>query len=184
MFTILHRIYVVCGAILVVASLSWLVMRTDAVDFARDWSAVLYNTSEVAVKPVGELTGQVIKVVDGGSLMVRASDRQLYSIGLLGIEAPPFKPNSADGELAKKAMKKLSGLVLSNHVQVTLTLLDPQRRGVGVIHLGETNVNAAMVETGSVGFQRKFIKGLPLLDQYSLVRADRRAKEQKLSSLN
>lgn len=184
MFHFLHRVYVLAWTVLIVGGLAWIYPKLGVSEPLQDWVAVWRNNSDVAVKPVGEVSGTVVKVIDGASFTLRGVDTQLYSIALFGVTAPLFTPNSAEGELAKKSKAHLSDLVLSNEVRVTLTWIDPQRRGVGVVHAGVTNINAAMVESGLVQFKRKLIKGLALRDQYALIRADRLAKEQKLASAN
>lgn len=184
MFYILHRIYVFSWTTLIIGAIVWLYPRTGVSEAVRDWNAVLLNRSEVSARPIGEISGKVIKVLDGGSFTLRTAEPQLFNIALLGVVPPPFTPNSALGELAQQSKERLSQLILSNEVQVTLTWMDPQRRGVGIVHLGRTNVNAAMVESGLVHFKRKLIKGLPLLDQYALVRAEREARERLAASQN
>ena len=179
MFLTLHRLYVLTWTTLLVGGVMWLYPRSGISEPVRDWYAVWQNRAEGGAKPVGSLSGTVVKIIDGGSLTLRADDRQLYSVALLGVVPPAFTPSSAEGELAKRSKERLSALVLSNRVDVTLTWIDQQRRGVGVVHSGETNVNAAMVQSGLVQLKRGFIKGLPLLDQYAIVRAARKAQEVK-----
>jgi endonuclease YncB( thermonuclease family) len=112
---------------------------------------------------------------------VRAADRQLYSIALLGT-VPLARTNARPRDWPDPAKARLSGLVLSNQVEVTMTWIDERRRGVGVVRVGPTNINAAMVESGLAKLNRDFIKPLPLTDQYALIRADRRASERRLAA--
>lgn len=182
MFHILHRFYVLSWILVGLVAAGWLYTRTGISEPLIDWYAVLQNKSNTPVQTVGELSGQVVKVVDGASVTVRATDRQLYNIALLGIIPPPVVPGTVETPAARATRAHLSDLVLSNDVTVTLTWIDPHRRGVGVVHLGETNINAAMVESGLVQFKREFVKGLPLLDQYALMRAHRRMSQAQPSS--
>lgn len=178
MFHILHRLYVLGWFVLVCLGLVWLYPRTGLSEGLADWHAVWKNQPKTTMKPVGEISGTVTKVLGSGSLTLRSEDQQLYNIALLGVVSPPATPQESESDLAKRGKQRLADLVLSNEVQVTLTWLDPLRRGVGVVHVGRTNVNAAMVESGVVQLKREFIKGIPLLDQYAMVRADRLSKEQ------
>lgn len=177
MFYALHRIYVVTWAVAVCAGLIWLYPRSGVSGPVGDWYAVWKNHGKTTVRPVGELSGSVIKVLDGTSFTLRADDRQLYNIALLGVAVSGTRsaPGAEDPVLTAKG--RLSELVLSNAVAITLTWLDPQRRGVGIVHCNGVNVNAEMVESGLVEFKREFIKGAPLLDQYALMRAERKARE-------
>jgi endonuclease YncB( thermonuclease family) len=161
---------------LILGGLVWLYPRSGVSEPLSNWYAVWRNQGDSPVKPVGELSGTVIDVLNATSFTLRASDRHLYNIALLGATVPRSGSNVADGERAGDARRALSDLILSNEVEVTLTWVDPQRRGVGVVHLGRTNVNAAMVETGLVTLKRDTVSGLPLLDQYALMRADRRSR--------
>ena len=179
MFHALHRIYVLGWIIVVCGALVWLYPRSGVSEPLLDWYAVWSNQPETSVTPVGELSGAVVKVLDGVSFTMLAEDKKLYNVALLGAMVPRSRSHPADVDLTRRAKEGLAGMVLSNEVRVTLTWIDPQRRGVGVVHLGRTNVNAAMVQAGFVEFKRESIKGLPLLDQYTLVRADRRSKSRK-----
>lgn len=179
MFYVLHRIYVVAWTVLVCAALIWFYPRSGVSGPVANWYAVWKNQPKTTVSPVGELSGTVIKVLDGTSFTVRADDRQLYNIALLGVVIPATRsaPGAEDPALAAK--RHLSGLVLSNDVAITLTWIDPQRRGVGIVHCNGSNVNAEMVESGLVEFKREFIKGIPLLDQYAFMRAERQSRERR-----
>jgi endonuclease YncB( thermonuclease family) len=181
MFHVLHRIYVLSWVILSVGAVVWLYPRTGISEPLLDWYAVWQNEPGPTVKPAAELSGAVVRVVDGSSFTLRTPDRQFYTIGLLGITVPALKPNSPAAELeaAERSKAFLSDLILSNQVEVAATGLDPQHRGVGIVHLGQTNVNAAVVQSGLVQLRRDFIKGLPWRDQYILLRADRKARETK-----
>jgi endonuclease YncB( thermonuclease family) len=133
------------------------------------------------------LSGNVIKITEPNAFMLRGSDRQPYSVALLGTVPPaipaatPTKPRT-EPESVRQAKERLSDLILSNEVSVEVTVMDAFRRGVGIVHLGETNVNAVMVESGLLELKRDYIKGLPLSDQYALIRAERRAKTRNLAS--
>ncbi len=181
MFYVLHRIYMVSWAALVIGAIVWLYPRTGISEPLLDWYGVWQNTHGSPSKPMEWISGEVVRVTDANAFVLRGSDRQVYSIGLLGTLSPAAvspKPGSKtdEPELAKEAKAHLSDLILSNQVSVEVTVMDRQRRGIGVVHLGDTNVNAVMVESGLLELKREFIKGLPLFDQYALIRADREAR--------
>lgn len=184
MFHVLHRIYVFCWVILSVGAVVWIYPRTGISEPLLDWYAVWQNQPGPTIKPAAELSGTVVRVVDGSSFTLQTSDRQFYTIGLLGIMLPVSKPNSPAAELeaAERSRALLSDLVLSNQVEVAAIGLDPQHRGVGIVHLGKTNINAAVVESGLVKLKRDYIRGLPWRDQYVLLRAERKARETKTAA--
>jgi endonuclease YncB( thermonuclease family) len=181
MFHALHRIYVLSWVILSAGAVVWIYPRTGVSEPLMDWYAVWQNQPGPTVKPAAELSGSVVRVVDGSSFTLRTPDHQFYTIGLLGIALPALKPNLSAAELesAERSKAFLSDLILSNEVEVAATGLDPQHRGVGLVHLAKTNVNAAVVESGLVKLKREYIRGLPWHDQYVLLRAERKARETK-----
>jgi endonuclease YncB( thermonuclease family) len=179
MFHTLHRLYVMTWVVLIIGGMVWLYPRTGISEPLMDWYAVWQNEPGPRVKPVAELSGTAVRVNDGTSFVLRTVDRETYTMGLLGVlpVEPTPKPGAPPTDLAKQSREFLSELLLSNEVQVAATFLDPQRRGVGVVHLGKTNVNAAVVASGHGKLKRDYIKGLSWQDQYQLLRADRKMRE-------
>ncbi len=177
MFYILHRIYVVSWVVLVVGALVWLYPRAGLSEPLLDWYAVWQNGGAPGGKPVAELSGTVDHVFNGVSFTMRGPDRQLYTIGLAGVVLPPSgqKPAPVERDRSEQTKDLLSSMILSNEVRVVATWLDPLRRGVGVVYLGSTNVNAAMVESGLVRVKREYMKSLSWRDQVALLRAERTA---------
>jgi endonuclease YncB( thermonuclease family) len=181
MFHVLHRVYVLSWVVLSLGLVVWLYPRTGISEPLLDGYAVWQNGPAPAVQPAAELSGMVLRVIDGTSFTLRSASREVYTVGLLGVAGPVrlAKPTAAEVESAQRAQNFLSGLILSNEVQVMATWLDPQRRAVGIVHLGETNINAAMIEAGMQHLKKEHIKGLPWRDQYALFRAERKAREAK-----
>ena len=183
MFHILHRIYILSWVLLVVGGAVWVYPRTGISEPLSDWYGVWQNAQGNTTQPLSSLSGKVVRILDGTSFMLRSSDHQFYSIGLLGLAVEPAKahvrPGGNDSVELRRA--KLSELVLSNDVEVAVASMDAQHRGLGIVRCGQTNVNAAMIESGRVELKREFIKGLPPREQYVLIRADRIAKERKAS---
>lgn len=182
MFHFLHRIYVLSWVTLIVAGVVWLYPRTGVSEPLLDWYAVWQNKPNPTARSVGELSGSVNKVMDAASFALRGSDGRLYSIGLLGVIPPAAGHNAAELRSAERGKALLKDLVLSNEVQVTLTWMDPHRRGVGIVYVGDTNVNAAMVQSGLVKLKPEFIRSVRWRDQYSLLRADRKARQHETAS--
>jgi endonuclease YncB( thermonuclease family) len=180
MFHTLHKVYVTTWVVVLFGAVVWLYPRTGISEPLMDWYAVWQNHPKDTVKPSTELSGTVVRVTDGATFTLQTPDRKLYDIALLGV-VPPAVPANArhpETEPARRSRAQLSDLVLSNEVQVALTYLDAQHRGVGIAHLGDTNVNAAMVESGLVKLKPEFIRSLPWHEQYDLLRAERRASHQ------
>ena len=139
---------------------------------------MLQNAHGSTIHSLEHVSGTVIAVRDGTYFTLRTPDRQIYSIGLLGVVVPQpaVDPRSRqEAEEQKDPRAELGAFILSNEVDVALISLDAQHRGLGIVYDGKTNVNAQLVETGAVQLNRDYIKTLPLFEQYHLIRADRRA---------
>jgi endonuclease YncB( thermonuclease family) len=180
MFFLLHRIYLVGWISLVLGGIAWLYPRTGLTEPVVDWYQVWQNTEGATRPSVEHISGNVTKVTDATSFVLRSQDRQLYSIALAGLLSPTAKahPDPKDFELAQECRTRLADLIVSNQVEVTLLSIDPQHRGVGVVHIGKTNINARLVESGALPLKRSFIKELPLMDQYQLIRSERITKQR------
>jgi hypothetical protein len=136
---------------------------TPAVDLA----IALNNRREVETTSAGTINGKVTHVTGPNSFILRADDGQTYRITLKAVQPLANAQNS------------LSNLLLSSDVRVDLSFLQ-QHNGIGVAHLGKTNINALLIESGAARLQREYLKGLPVLDQYQLLRVDRKAQRRTL----
>src|SRR3954453_15606013 len=110
MFYKLHRVYVLSWVMLAVGGVVWLYPRSGISEPLLDWYAVWQNKPGPVVKPVAELSGAVVRVIDGASFTFQTPDRQLYNVALLGVTAPVLKPNSpvSQTELAQQSQAHLS----------------------------------------------------------------------------
>ena len=87
--------------------------------------------------------------------------------------------------MANLSKTNLVSLILSNQVKVAFTYMSEFRGGVGITCVNDTNnVNARMLEAGLVWINTNGLRTLPLRDQYALVLAERKAKEQRLGGWN
>ena len=87
-----------------------------------------------------EISGRVVAVADGDTATVLAAGNRQVRVRLAAIDAPeraqPF------GNRSKEA---LSELIFGREVTVKVTDTDRYKRTVGIIMLGETDVNLEMV---------------------------------------
>jgi endonuclease YncB( thermonuclease family) len=92
--------------------------------------------------PAAEIQGKVVAVADGDTLTVLVGTNQ-HKIRLEGIDAPErAQPFSA---VAKRA---LSTLTFGKAVRVVVKGKDRYGRTLGVVWIGQTNVNLVLVRTG------------------------------------
>lgn len=97
------------------------------------------------------ITGRVVGVHDGDTLMLRIDGDPQVKVRLAGIDAPELK--QPYGQSAKQA---LSALVFDAVVQVDGGQRDFYGRTLGTVYLGEINVNAALVEQGAAWVYRDY----------------------------
>src|SRR2546421_2599040 len=124
-------------------------------------------------RKVGEVTGQVVRVLDGDTFQIKDEAGRTCNIRLTGLDAPDIRrTNEAALLLARESKTNLSRLILSNRVRVEITYSNRPREALGIVYLGDTNVNASMVASGLATAKRDFMNGLPLKERYALIRAE------------
>jgi len=89
------------------------------------------------------LSGKVEKVIDGDSLILREGKRN-YEIRLWGIDCPEY--GQSYGANARRLSRTL---LLSKKVHVKVKNRDNYGRYVGVVYLGNFNVNEELVRQGA-----------------------------------
>jgi endonuclease YncB( thermonuclease family) len=127
------------------------------------------ETDIVAAGPY-DLVGRVVKVADGDSIRVVDSSRKEHEIRLHGIDSP-----ERGQPYANAARKVLSGLVAGNDVAIEERDIDQYGRIVGVVYLGDININLAMVESGHAWWYEHYAR----FDR-DLEAAQARARESRL----
>jgi len=98
-----------------------------------------------------EFSGRVVGVHDGDTLTLLTADQQHVKIRLAGIDAP-----EQDQPFGQKAKQALSALVFNQTVRVVVQAQDDYGRMVGTVYVGARNVNAALVEQGTVWVYRRY----------------------------
>lgn len=99
--------------------------------------ALLFRCQETVI------SGKVIKVADGDTFTILADGNQQIRIRLHGIDAP-----EKNQDFSRVSMEHLTELIMHKEVRVYPKRKDPYRRIVGIVKVGETNVNEAMLKTG------------------------------------
>lgn len=114
-----------------------------------------------------ELTGKVVGVKDGDTVVVLSAEKQQVVVRLSGIDAP--EKAQAFGSKAKQA---LSDLVYGQEVTVRVAGVDRYGRTLGEVLIGGKSANLQMVEWGYAWHYRQYSSD-PVLQQ-----AEDRAKAQ------
>ena len=121
---------------------------------------------------------KIIRVYDGDSVKAFGHDIEI-NVRLAGIDAPETSREKRDpGQpFSQQAKKYLSGLVLNKFVDIKGYGLDRYSRILGVIYLGDRNINLEMVKTGLAEVYR----GKPPreFDTAPYLEAEKRAREAK-----
>ena len=105
---------------------------------------------------------KVTRVVDGDTLRVSGNGSTI-TVRLVGIDAPETskRKNEPGQPFSRKSTKHLTGLVLNKSVTVKSYGTDRYGRTLGVVYVGDLNVNLEMVKVGLAEVYRgKPAKGL------------------------
>jgi len=102
-------------------------------------------------EPAYDLSGRVVKVVDGDSLTIIDRDRVTHKIRLHGIDSPEY-----DQPHYLAAKTALSQFVSGKGVGIDVKDRDSYGRTVGVIYINGRNVNLQMVRLGHAWWYRRY----------------------------
>ena len=158
----------VCGGFYIYERRHWF---DPLVDLVEAWRIKEGVQQQVA----GELIGTPKKVIDGESFTLNAEPKGTWYVKLTGIDAPqPAKPGVRSDPEVAESRKRLEDLLGTNQVRVVVTYMQPTHRAMGLVYVGETNVNQLLVREGKVQVDRKLLNGLKLREKYELIRAEPR----------
>jgi endonuclease YncB( thermonuclease family) len=124
-----------------------------SISFAKDSS----NLTET-------LSGKVIGIADGDTLTILIDGNSQVKVRLAGIDAP--EKTQAFGNASKKL---LSNKVFSQNIKVEARGKDKYGRVLGIIRLGDQDINEYMIAEGLAWHYKKYAKDQPAgeADQYS-----------------
>lgn len=113
------------------------------------------------------LKGKIVKVQDGDTVILLDSFNTQHKIRLHGIDAPE------NGQpYGNKSREFLSDLIAGKAVTVDVKGVDQYNRLLGVIYIGDTNINAEMIRAG-YAWNYKYSK-----DKY-YIKLQEKAKEDR-----
>lgn len=113
------------------------------------------------------LMGKIIRVSEGDTVVLLDRDNAQHKIRLHGIDAPETGQPYGD-----ESKEYLSDLIADKTVTVDVKGKDQYKCVLGVIYLGNTNINAEMIRSG-YAWNYKYSK-----DKY-YIKLQEKAKEQK-----
>ena len=179
MFWFLHYAVKVLIGLALIGMGALLYANRDWFSPAEAWVETLRRAEPDTLAIQGEVTGRVIRVPTGDSVVIRDADGARLSFLVAGIEAPPPSriPRSEKARAFAESRDALRDLVLSNEVRVAYTFFVPEGGGLGAVYRGPTNVAVPLAEAGVVRVKDATLKGLPLTDQVALLAAEKGARE-------
>ncbi len=118
------------------------------------------------------LTGKVISIADGDTITILDSNYRQTKIRLYGIDTP--EKRQAYGKAAKKFTSELA---YKQHAKVKVYDIDKYGRSVGVVFVGNTNVNNEIIKAGYGWQYRKYCKA-SFCDQW--LQLEREARNAKM----
>lgn len=89
------------------------------------------------------LSGKIVKVSDGDTVILLDKENNQHKIRLHGIDAP-----EKGQDYGNRSKQYLSSLIAGKQVNVDVKGKDMYKRLLGVVYLGEKNINAEMIQAG------------------------------------
>jgi micrococcal nuclease len=108
-------------------------------------SHIEYHANDVII-------GKVVGVSDGDTITV-LENRIQHKIRLYGIDAP-----EGGQDFGNRAKKFVSDLVFGKQVRVVKMDIDRYDRVVGMVYVGDVNVNEALVKNGLAWVYQRYCK--------------------------
>lgn len=105
--------------------------------------SILYLLIFFSLSINSQLKGKIVKVQDGDTVTLLDSVNTQYKIRLYGIDAPEKGQPHGD-----KSKEYISSLIAGKEVIVDVKGTDQYKRILGVVYLGDTNINAEMIRAG------------------------------------
>ena len=143
-----------------------------------------HTSFSFAREPIRTVTGTVTKVSDGDTIHVTTPERTKLRVRLYGVDAPETpKINQRTGRINKpgqprgeESWKALEAKIMGRQVRLEIIDIDRYKRMVGMIWIGERNINLEMVREGYAEAYVEYLKE-PYRSQF--MRAEMEAKSAR-----
>lgn len=120
------------------------------------------------------ITGSVVRVSDGDTVVVLDTNKVQHKIRLMGIDAPEKKQ-----AYGRKSKDNLSSLIAGKHVVVEYKKRDQYKRIIGKIKLSGKDVNLEQVEAGMALHYKQYQGEQSRLDRQLYSEAEDGARNAK-----
>jgi endonuclease YncB( thermonuclease family) len=174
MFFLLRKVVILGFVSFLAAGIYWVTREAKLIEPARDFARLWHESRGKRQDYLGHIQGDVIQIIDGATFQLRTPDRTLYTLRLAGIDLDAWRePRDRRGQ----ARTNLAELISGRTVRADLTFTNAEKAGLAIVHVGTTNVNQRVLETGAARLNRQFIQKLPIHQQYQLFQAQQVAQE-------
>ena len=181
MFYFLHRLVKWLCMALVAAGLYWVWLQREAMEPVYVWYDVYENGGLKNNEPLKVMRGRVTRIVDGHTFQMN-HDGKSFSVRLTGFEMPEPPLTNTQIENEKERRQVLREEVLLQDVDVQVTYSAPGSV-LGIVTLGQTNLNTFFITNGLADFNPAYVKNLPRDVQYQFFAAERvRSKSAEIRS--
>lgn len=110
-----------------------------------------------AAPPIRSFYGVVTKVSDGDTLHINADGTKLR-VRLAYMDAPEIPHGNIPGQpFGEESGQALAAMCLGKKVRLDVVDIDRYRRMVGIVYLGDMNINLAMVRAGWAMVYREYL---------------------------
>lgn len=149
-------------------------------DSPVDFESLLSPKSESSTKsdnifsPDSEsktLFGEVVKVADGDTFTMSTKNGEQIKVRLYGIDAP-----EKGQDFGTKSRQFLNDLCYGKNVSIEKTGVDQYGRTLGIVYVGDVNVNEKLVRNGLAWYYRQYAKDYCRLDSLEQL-----ARKEKLN---
>jgi len=150
-------------------------------DRARQFKRGLLGYGTSSTRKEGQMiSGCVVSIIDGDTLVILESGEVQDKVRLAGIDAPEH--NQDFGQSSKQ---NLARLIFGKNVWCVWRKTDRYGRTVGVIYLGGQDINLEQIKSGLAWHYKEYEKEQDLADRkaYSSAEEDARAKHLQIWSI-
>ena len=137
-----------------------------------------------AREPIRTVTGTVTKVTDGDTIHVTTPEKTKLTVRLYGMDAPETpKINKRTSHINKpgqpygdESWKALESKIMRKPVTLDIIDIDRYKRMVGVIWIGNRNINLEMVKEG---YAEAYLEYLKEPNRAQFIRAEKEARSAR-----
>jgi micrococcal nuclease len=137
-----------------------------------------------AREPIRTVTGTVTKVSDGDTIHVTTAEKTKLTVRLYGMDAPETpkinqrtaKINKIGQPYGEKSWMALDAKIMGKLVKLDIIDIDRYKRMVGVIWIGNRNINLEMIKEGYAEAYVEYLKE-PYRAQF--IQAEKEAKSAR-----